>query len=69
MTKRNERLSHTQEDCPFYPAETSTFDPNMPNQIYKEYRAMCRDCGREWDMIIQVGKSWDKARTVLHVNI
>ena len=30
---------------------------------------MCRDCGREWNMITQVGKSWDKAKTVLHVNI
>ena len=62
-------MTHTQENCPFYPTETSVFDPNMPNQIYKEFNAMCRDCGREWKMITQLDKIWDKAKTVLHVSV
>jgi hypothetical protein len=44
-------MTHAKDSCPFYPKEDpAKFDTQ---RLYMEYRGQCRDCGNEWNMIIQ----------------
>ena len=47
-------MLHNQENCPWYPKPIDKLPPfKNDKRYYREYRGMCRTCGREWDMLIQ----------------